>query len=90
MEGVESWTLAERRIWNLLLVNAWSDRLEDPTAVFEDPALMSCAACTRATTSSVPTCVKLQTALVSGPSLPSGGLRTVQMLGGHDLEAPVP
>ena len=27
VEGVESWTLAERRIWNQLLVNAWSDRI---------------------------------------------------------------
>ena len=32
VEGVEGWTLADRRVWNLLLANAWSDRLEDPEA----------------------------------------------------------
>lgn len=32
--GMERWTLADRRTWNLLLVNAWGDRLENPTAEF--------------------------------------------------------
>jgi len=25
--GIEGWSLADRRTWNLLLVNAWGDRL---------------------------------------------------------------
>ena len=86
VEGVESWTLAERRIWNLLLVNAWSDRLEDPAAVFEIP-LSELRGLHKGNDQLRANLRKLQTALVSA-QLPSGGLRTVQMLGGHDLEAP--
>ena len=86
VEGVESWTLAERRIWNLLLVNAWSDRLEDPAAVFEIP-LHELRGLHKGNDQLRANLRKLQTALVSA-QLPSGGLRTVQMLGGHDLEAP--
>ena len=68
VEGVEGWTLAERRIWNLLLVNAWSDRLEDPAAEFDHSSRMSCAAITTATIGSAPSLRKLQTTLVSVPS----------------------
>ena len=35
--GIEGWTLVDRKTWNLLLVNAWSDKLEDPTADFHIP-----------------------------------------------------
>ena len=86
IDGVEGWTLAERRIWNLLLVNAWSDRLEDPAAVFEIP-LSELRGLHESNDQLRAHLLKLQTTVVRA-RLPSGGLRTVQMLGGHDLEAP--
>lgn len=32
--GLENWTLSERRIWNILLKNAWDQNMEDPAAEF--------------------------------------------------------
>ena len=84
VDGVEGWTLAERRIWNLLLVNAWSDRLEDPAAVFEIP-LSELRGLHESNDQLRANLLKLQTTVVKA-RLPSGALRTVQMLGGHDLE----
>ena len=86
VEGVEGWTLAERRIWNLLLVNAWSDRLEDPASVFEIP-LAELRGLHESNDQLRANLLKLQTTVVKA-RLPGGGLRTVQMLGGHDLETP--
>ena len=82
--GIEGWTLADRLTWNLLLANAWSDRLEDPTADFairlaelrgqhdSNDRLRECLR-------------KLQTTVVSA-RMPDGKTRTVQMLGGVDID----
>ena len=84
VEGVEGWTLAERRIWNLLLVNAWSDRLEDPAAEFIIP-LAELRGNHDSNDRLRASLRKLQTTLVSA-RLPNGRTRTVQMLGGADLD----
>ena len=84
VEGVESWTLAERRIWNQLLVNAWSDHLEDPAAVFEIP-LHELRGSHESNDQLRANLRKLQSTFVSS-RLPNGKTRTVQMLGGTDLE----
>jgi len=82
--GIEGWSLVDRRTWNLLLVNAWGERLEDPTADFHislqelrglhdsNDRLKSCLR-------------KLQQTLVSA-RMPDGSTRTVQMLGGTDMD----
>ena len=81
--GIEAWTLADRRTWNLLLANAWSDRLEDPAADFtlrlaelrgEHDSNDRLRACLR----------KLQQTLVTA-RLPDGEMVTVQMLGGTNF-----
>ena len=84
VEGVESWTLAERRIWNQLLVNAWSDRLEDPAAEFTID-LTELRGSHESNDQLRANLRKLQTTLVSTRT-PRGGEVTVQMLGGTDLE----
>ena len=82
--GIEGWSLVDRRTWNLLLVNAWGERLEDPTADFyvglrelrglhdSNDRLKECLR-------------KLQKTLVSA-KMPDGSTRTVQMLGGTDMD----
>lgn len=35
MIGLNHWGLSHRRVWNLLLANAWGDRLDDPRSDFE-------------------------------------------------------
>lgn len=81
--GIEGWSLADRRTWNLLLVNAWGDRLEDPKADFyidlrELRGLHD-------SNDRIKACLeKLQKTLVS-VELPNGAKRTVQMLGGTDM-----
>ena len=84
VEGAEGWTLADRRVWNLLLVNAWSDRLEDPTAVFSVD-LAELRGSHRGNERIRETLDKLQTTLVLA-RLPNGKARKVQMLGGTDLD----
>jgi len=81
--GFEGWSLADRRTWNLLLVNAWGDRLEDPTADFyinlrELRGLHD-------SNDRVRLCLeKLQKTLIHA-QMPDGSTRTVQMLGGTDM-----
>ena len=81
--GIEGWSLADRRTWNLLLINAWGDRLEDPTADFtidlrELRGLHD-------SNDRIKVCLeKLQKTLVS-VKMPNGAARTVQMLGGTDI-----
>lgn len=82
--GIEGWSLADRLTWNLLLANAWSDRLEDPRADFtirlaelrdrhdSNDRLRECLR-------------KLQTTLVQA-RMPDGKTRTVQMLGAVDID----
>jgi hypothetical protein len=81
--GMEGWTLADRRTWNLLLLNAWSDRLEDPEADFTIPLreLRGLHDSNDRLRRSLET---LQTTLVHA-RLPDGTVRTVQMLGGTDI-----
>ena len=84
VDGIESWTLAERRIWHVLLANAWSDRLGDSTADFTIP-LAELRGSHDSNDRLRATLDKLQTTLVSA-RLPNGKTRKVQMLGGTDLE----
>lgn len=82
--GIEGWTLVDRKTWNLLLVNAWSDKLEDPTADFHIPLreLRGLHDSNDRVRSSLE---KLQKTLVSA-RMPDGKIRTVQMLGGTDID----
>ena len=83
IKGIEAWSLADRRTWDLLLVNAWGDKLEDPTADFtielrELRGLHN-------GNDRVKACLeKLQKTLVT-VEMPDGAVRTVQMLGGTDF-----
>ena len=81
--GIEGWSLADRRTWNLLLVNAWGDHLEDPTAdFFIDLAELRGL---HDSNDRVKPCLeKLQKTLVT-VKMPDGSTRTVQMLGGTDI-----
>lgn len=84
LPGMEGWSLADRRTWNLLLVNAWGDRLEDPTADFEIPLRELRGL--HESNDRIRSCLeKLQTTLVSA-RMPDGRRRTVQMLGGTDID----
>jgi Initiator Replication protein len=82
--GMEGWSLADRRTWNLLLVNAWGERLEDPTADFE--ILMRELRGLHDSNDRVRDSLrKLQTTLIEA-RMPDGKTRTVQMLGGCDID----
>lgn len=81
--GIEGWSLADRRTWNLLLVNAWGERLEDPTADFEIP-LRELRGLHDSNDRLRESLERLQKTLVRC-QLPNGSRRTVQMLGGTDI-----
>jgi hypothetical protein len=81
--GIEGWSLADRRTWNLLLVNAWGDRLEDPTADFFIP-LRELRGLHDSNDRVKPCLEKLQKTLVT-VQMADGGTRTVQILGGTDI-----
>lgn len=81
--GIEGWSLADRRTWNLLLVNAWGERLEDPTADFEIPLIELRGL--HESNDRIRACLeRLQTTVVR-VKMPDGRIRTVQMLGGTDI-----
>jgi len=82
--GMEGWSLADRRTWNLLLVNAWGERLEDPTADFEI-LLRELRGLHDSNDRVRESLRKLQTTLIEA-RLPDGKTRTVQMLGGCDID----
>jgi hypothetical protein len=82
--GMEGWSLADRRTWNLLLVNAWSDRLEDPTADFQI-ALHELRGLHDSNDRVRASLEKLQTTLIAA-RMPDGKSRTVQMLGACDID----
>ena len=82
--GIEGWSLADRKTWNLLLVNAWSDKLEDPTADFYIP-LRELRGLHDSNDRVRTSLEKLQKTLVSA-RMPDGKIRTVQMLGGTDID----
>lgn len=82
--GMEGWTLADRRTWNLLLVNAWGERLEDPSADFEI-ALRDLRGLHDSNDRVRASLEKLQTTLIVA-RMPDGKTRTVQMLGGCDID----
>lgn len=81
--GIEGWSLADRRTWNLLLVNAWGDRLEDRTADFQIQ-LRELRGLHDSNDRVRKSLEKLQTTLVR-VTLPNGTKRTVQMLGATDI-----
>lgn len=81
--GIEGWSLADRRTWNLLLVNAWGDRLEDKTADFQIQ-LSELRGLHDSNDRVRKSLEKLQTTLVR-VTLPNGTKRTVQMLGATDI-----
>jgi hypothetical protein len=82
--GMEGWSLADRRTWNLLLVNAWGERLEDPTADFEIP-LRELRGLHDSNDRVRESLSKLQTTLIAA-RMQDGKTRTVQMLGGCDID----
>jgi hypothetical protein len=82
--GMEGWSLADRRTWNLLLVNAWGESLEDPTADFEIP-LRELRGLHDSNDRVRESLSKLQTTLVAA-RMQDGKTRTVQMLGGCDID----
>lgn len=82
--GIEGWSLAERRTWNLLLMNAWGDRLENPNADFTIP-LRDLRGLHDSNDRIRPCLEKLQRTLVKA-QMPDGKTRTVQMLGGTDMD----
>jgi hypothetical protein len=82
--GMEGWSLADRRTWNLLLINAWGDRLENPMAEFEIPLRELRGL--HESNDQIRGCLeRLQTTLIR-VRLPEGGTRTVQMLGCTDID----
>lgn len=83
--GLEGWSLADRRTWNLLLMNAWSDRLDDPTADFTIP-LRELRGLHDSNDRVRESLEKLQTTLVSA-RMPNGSVDTVQMLGGTNINS---
>ncbi len=82
--GMEGWSLADRRTWNLLLVNAWGDRLEDPAADFEIP-LRELRGLHDSNDRVRDSLARLQTTLIAA-RMQDGKTRTVQMLGGCDMD----
>jgi hypothetical protein len=81
--GIEGWSLSDRRTWNLLLVNAWGDRLEDRMADFQIQ-LRELRGLHDSNDRIRKSLEKLQTTLVR-VTLPNGTKRTVQMLGATDI-----
>lgn len=81
--GIEGWSLADRRTWNLLLVNAWGDKLEDPTADFVIN-LRELRGLHDSNDRVRDSLEKLQKTLVS-VVFPDGVRRVVQMLGATDF-----
>jgi Initiator Replication protein len=84
MPGMEGWSLADRRTWNLLLVNAWGEGLEDPTADFEI-RVSELRGLHDSNDRVRESLRKLQTTLIEA-RMPDGKTRTVQMLGGCDID----
>lgn len=82
--GMEGWSLADRRTWNLLLVNAWGDRLEDPTADFEIP-LRELRGLHDSNDRVRASLERLQTTLIDA-RMADGSRLTVQMLGGCNIK----
>ena len=81
--GMEEWTLADRRTWNLLLFNAWGDRLDVPNAEFTIP-LRDLRGLHDSNDRVRASLYRLQKTLVLA-RLADGATRSVQMLGACDL-----
>ena len=82
--GHESWTLAERRAWNLLLVNAWGEDLDKAGAVF-NMELRELRGLHDSNDRIRPSLRRFQQTLVAA-RLPNGKTRTVQLLGATDMD----
>jgi len=83
--GQESWTLAERRAWNLLLVNAWGEDLDRAGAIFSIE-LRELRGTHNALDRIRPSLRRFQQTLVDA-RLADGKTRTVQLLGATDMDA---
>lgn len=82
--GHESWTLAERRAWNLLLINAWGEDLDKPGVVFS-LELRELRGTHNGLDRIRPSLRRFQQTLVAA-RLPDGKTRTVQLLGATDMD----
>jgi len=82
--GNESWTLTERRAWNLLLVNAWGEDLDRPGAVFSIE-LRELRGLHDSNDRIRPSLRRFQQTLVDA-RLANGKTRTVQLLGATDMD----
>lgn len=84
VKGIEGWNLSDRRLWDLLLANAWSgERLEDPRADFEIP-IAELRGKHDSNDRIRESLEKLQKTLVR-VKMPDGRWRSVQMLGRTDM-----
>ena len=81
--GMEGWTLADRRTWNLLLVNAWGERLEAPSADFQI-RLRELRGLLDSNDRVFESLKRLQKTLVN-VTFPDGVRRVVHMLGATDF-----
>jgi len=82
--GNESWTLTERRAWNLLLVNAWGEDLDRPGAVFSIE-LRELRGLHDSNDRIRPSLRRFQQTLVDA-RLANAKTRTVQLLGATDMD----
>jgi len=83
--GQESWTLTERRAWNLLLVNAWGEDLDRAGAIFSIE-LRELRGLHDSNDRIRPSLRRFQQTLVDA-RLANGKTRTVQLLGATDMDA---
>lgn len=84
VSGQESWTLAERRAWNLLLVNAWGEDLDRAGAIFSIE-LRELRGLHDSNDRIRPSLRRFQQTLVDA-KLANGKTRTVQLLGATDMD----
>ena len=82
--GLEGWSLIDRQTWNLLLVNAWGDRLENPSADFQI-RLRELRGLHDSNDRVFESLKRLQKTLVN-VTFPDGVRRVVHMLGATDFE----
>ena len=82
--GSEGWTLAERRMWNMLLLNAWGHDLDRPGAVFS-MELRELRGTHDSNDRITPSLRRFQQTLITA-KMRDGKTRTVQLLGATDMD----
>lgn len=82
--GQESWTLAERRVWNLLLANAWGDEIDKAGAIFSIE-LRELRGLHDSNDRIRPSLRRFQQTLITA-KIPNEKARTVQLLGATDMD----